>query len=62
MVQDRGRNRSRWGAIAAGAVLVDGAPRPKSYRLAGGERVVVDLAPVRAVPPDREYTLERFGR
>jgi 23S rRNA pseudouridine1911/1915/1917 synthase len=31
-------------AIAAGAVLVDGEPRPKSHRLAGGERLTVDLA------------------
>lgn len=40
-------------AIAAGAVLVDGVVRPKSYRLAGGERVVVDLSPIRVVPPER---------
>ncbi len=39
-------------AIAAGAVLVDGVARPKSHRLVGGERIVVDLAPVRAVPPE----------
>jgi 23S rRNA pseudouridine1911/1915/1917 synthase len=31
-------------AIAAGRVLVDGAPRHKSFRLAGGERVEVDAA------------------
>lgn len=31
-------------AIAAGDVLVDGRPRPKSFRLDGGEQVVVDLA------------------
>ncbi len=30
-------------AIAAGRALVDGVPRPKSYRLAGGEQIVVDL-------------------
>ena len=30
-------------AILAGAVLVDGAPRPKDHRLAGGERVEVEL-------------------
>jgi 23S rRNA pseudouridine1911/1915/1917 synthase len=31
-------------AIASGAVLVDGRPRPKSFRLRGGERLEVDLA------------------
>ena len=31
-------------AIAAGAVTVDGEPRPKSHRLAGGERIEVDEA------------------
>jgi 23S rRNA-/tRNA-specific pseudouridylate synthase len=31
--------------IAAGAVLVDGSPRPKSHRLEGGEEVVVELPP-----------------
>jgi 23S rRNA pseudouridine1911/1915/1917 synthase len=31
-------------AIADGRVLVDGAVRPKSFRLGGGERVVVDLS------------------
>lgn len=30
-------------AIAAGRVLVDGAPRPKSHRLKGGERIEADL-------------------
>jgi 23S rRNA pseudouridine1911/1915/1917 synthase len=30
-------------AIAAGRVLVDGEPRPKSFRLVGGERLDVDL-------------------
>ena len=30
-------------AIAAGDVLVDGRPRAKSFRLDGGERVVVHL-------------------
>lgn len=39
-------------AIAAGAVLVDGVPRPKSHRLAGGERITVDLGPVRAIPAE----------
>jgi 23S rRNA pseudouridine1911/1915/1917 synthase len=31
--------------IADGAVLVDGAARPKSHRLEGGEEVVVELPP-----------------
>ena len=31
--------------IAEGAVLVDGAARPKSHRLEGGEEVVVELPP-----------------
>lgn len=39
-------------AIAAGHVTVDGSPRPKSFRLAGGERVVADLAPAAGVPPE----------
>lgn len=39
-------------AIAAGLVLVDGVGRPKSHRLEGGERLTVDLAPVRAVLPE----------
>jgi 23S rRNA pseudouridine1911/1915/1917 synthase len=34
--------------IAEGAVLVDGAPRPKSHRLEGGEEVVVELPPAAA--------------
>jgi 23S rRNA pseudouridine1911/1915/1917 synthase len=38
-------------AIAGGAVLVDGRPRPKSFRLTGGERLSVDL---RAEPPEPE--------
>ena len=39
-------------AIAGGGVTVDGSPRPKSYRLAGGERVVADLAPSEEVPAE----------
>jgi 23S rRNA pseudouridine1911/1915/1917 synthase len=31
-------------AISAGRVLVDGRPRPKSFALAGGERVEADLS------------------
>jgi 23S rRNA pseudouridine1911/1915/1917 synthase len=39
-------------AIHAGGVLVDGAPRSKDHRLAGGERVEVDLAPASALQPE----------
>lgn len=39
-------------AIATGGVTVEGARRPKSFRLAGGERVTVDLVPASAVPPE----------
>jgi 23S rRNA pseudouridine1911/1915/1917 synthase len=39
-------------AIVAGAVLVDGEPRPKSHRLAGGERLTVDLPSEEPLPPE----------
>ena len=39
-------------AIAAGGVTVDGSPRPKSFRLTGGERIVADLVPAAGVPPE----------
>ncbi len=39
-------------AIAAGRVLVEGRTRPKSFRLAGGEHVVVDLLGLEEVPPE----------
>ncbi|HET7870197.1 MAG TPA: RluA family pseudouridine synthase [Actinomycetota bacterium] len=39
-------------AIAGGRVLVDGALRPKSHRLAGGERVFVDLTGMGDAPPE----------
>ena len=39
-------------AILAGGVLVDGATRPKDHRLAGGERIEVDLAPASALEPE----------
>lgn len=38
--------------IAAGAVLVDGAPRPKSHRLEGGEEVVAELPEAEALVPE----------
>ena len=37
-------------AIAAGSVLVDGVARGKAHRLAGGERIEVDLAPTAELP------------
>ncbi len=41
--------------LADGAVLVDGAPRPKSHRLAGGEELELQLAPAapRGLAPER---------
>jgi 23S rRNA pseudouridine1911/1915/1917 synthase len=39
-------------AIAAGRVLVDARPRPKSFRLDGGERVEVDLVAPSDLLPD----------
>jgi len=39
-------------AIAAGSVLVDGSRREKSHRLAGGERIEVDLAPSAELPAE----------
>ncbi len=47
-------------AIAEGRVLVDGRPRPKSFRLAGGEAIAVDLGagtevPAEGPPPEVRY-------
>jgi len=39
-------------AIEGGGVLVNGRSRPKSFRLAGGERIEVDLTGARAVEPE----------
>jgi 23S rRNA pseudouridine1911/1915/1917 synthase len=39
-------------AIAAGRVLVEGLPRPKSFRLAGGERIGAELAGMDEVPAE----------
>lgn len=39
-------------AIAAGRVLVDGAPRAKSFRLAGGETIEADLPGPGEVPAE----------
>jgi 23S rRNA pseudouridine1911/1915/1917 synthase len=47
-------------AIAAGAVTVDGTARPKSHRLAGGERIDVDLAPALALPAEGPAVTIRY--
>jgi 23S rRNA pseudouridine1911/1915/1917 synthase len=47
-------------AIAAGDVTVDGTARPKSFRLAGGERVVVDLRPAGEVPGEGPPVVVRY--
>lgn len=39
-------------AIAAGRVSVDGSARPKSFRLEGGERILVDLPDTTEIPPE----------
>jgi 23S rRNA pseudouridine1911/1915/1917 synthase len=39
-------------AISTGGVRVDGERRPKSFRLAGGERVEVDLASTSGLAPE----------
>jgi 23S rRNA pseudouridine1911/1915/1917 synthase len=39
-------------AIAAGRVLIEGLPRPKSFRLAGGERIEAELAGMDEVPAE----------
>jgi 23S rRNA pseudouridine1911/1915/1917 synthase len=47
-------------AIAAGDVTVDGTARPKSFRLAGGERVVVDPRPAGEVPGESPPVVVRY--
>ncbi len=47
-------------SIASGRVLVDGAPRPKSHRLAGGEHIEVDLAGMDELPPESPPVEVRF--
>jgi 23S rRNA pseudouridine1911/1915/1917 synthase len=39
-------------AISSGGVTVDGRPRPKSHRLAGGERIEVDAGRSSAIPAE----------
>jgi 23S rRNA pseudouridine1911/1915/1917 synthase len=48
-------------AIAGGGVTVDGAVRPKSFRLAGGERVRVDLSSGSDLPAEGPAVPVRFG-
>jgi 23S rRNA pseudouridine1911/1915/1917 synthase len=47
-------------AIGAGKVLVDGAPRPKSHRLRGGERLAIDVDPDEPLPPEGPAVPIRF--
>ena len=47
-------------AIAAGGVLVGGLPRPKSFRLEGGEVVSIDLGPVRGLEAEGPAVDVRF--
>jgi len=48
-------------AIEQGNVQVDGRHRDKSFRLTGGERIEVDLAPARALPPEGPPVDVRFS-
>ena len=47
-------------AITAGRVLVDGRERPKSFQLAGGEQVRVDLDGLDEIPADDEGVPVRY--
>jgi 23S rRNA pseudouridine1911/1915/1917 synthase len=47
-------------AIEAGAVLVDGAPRPKAFRLTGGESIRADLGDDQALRPEGPAVPIRF--
>jgi 23S rRNA pseudouridine1911/1915/1917 synthase len=47
-------------AITAGLVTVDGRPRPKSYRLRGGERIEAELAGPAPPPPEPGGVPVRF--
>ena len=47
-------------AIAEGRVTVEGLRRPKSFRLAGGERVVADLKADAGIPPEPSGVPVRF--
>jgi 23S rRNA pseudouridine1911/1915/1917 synthase len=47
-------------AVADGRVLVDGVARPKSFRLAGGERVEANLMAAGTLEPDPQPVPIRF--
>ena len=47
-------------AIVSGGVLVDGRPRPKSFRLSGGERLDVTLASAASLEPEGPPVAVRF--
>ncbi len=47
-------------AIAAGRVTVDGAPQARSFRLSGGERIVVELIPDEPLGPESPPVPVRF--
>src|SRR5207237_6113283 len=43
--------------IAAGRMLVDGSARPKSFALAGGESLRIDLPEAADLPPEAQGSL-----
>src|SRR5580765_4087346 len=47
-------------AITAGRVTVDGAARPKSFGLSGGERLEIDVADATAIEPEGPSVPVRF--
>jgi 23S rRNA pseudouridine1911/1915/1917 synthase len=47
-------------AIAGGRVLVDGRARPKSFELAGGEEVSVELGDLGSIPPEASPVPVRY--
>jgi 23S rRNA pseudouridine1911/1915/1917 synthase len=48
-------------AIAAGQVTVDGQPRPKSHRLAGGETIEVQIPPQASLEPEAPAVPVRYA-
>lgn len=47
-------------AIEAGRVTVDGAPRARSFRLAGGERITVRIEPEQPLAPEQPAVPVRY--
>jgi len=47
-------------AIGAGRITVDGAPRVRSFRLSGGERILVEPAPEQPIGPELPTVPVRF--